>query len=82
MKFVQKAIWFVATIAALVLEMIIRVVILFPFGLFITIMASFFGAKYWIHDNPFLDYCCPWKFGSKNLPIAWAISRWFDPDTF
>lgn len=82
MKGIQKAIWVMATLATLVFEMIIRVIIFFPMGVFSTILASFFGAKSWYHNNRFLDYCCPWKLGSENFPVASAISNWFDPDTF
>lgn len=82
MRFVQKTIWFVATIVAIALEMVLRIVVLFPLGLLATILASFFGAKSWSHNNRFLDYCCPWKLGSENMPIASAISNWFDPETF
>jgi hypothetical protein len=80
MKFVQNFIWVVATIVTIVLEMIVRTIILFPLGLLSTILAAFFGAKSWLHNNRFLDYCCPWKLGSKNLPVSAAVSRWFDPE--
>ena len=82
MKGIQKAIWVMATLATLVFEMIIRVIIFFPMGVFATILASFFGAKSWAHNNRFLDYCCPWKLGSENFPFASAVSNWFDPETF
>lgn len=80
MKFVQKTIWYVATIVALAWEMIIRICIFFPIGLLSTILASFLGLRSWHCNNRFLDYCCPWKLGSKNLPFASAISKWFDPE--
>lgn len=80
MRFVQKTIWFIVTLMAIVLEMIVRSVIFFPIGLILTILASFVGAKQWTHNNPFLDYCCPWKLGSKNLIISSAVSDWFDPE--
>lgn len=82
MRFVQKTIWFIATIVTIALEMVLRIVLFFPTGLMLTILASFFGAKSWAHNNRFLDYCCPWKLGSENMPIASATSNWFDPDTF
>lgn len=82
MKFIQKTIWFVATILTIALEMIIRTFILFPIGLILTILAAFFGAKSWYHNNRFLDYCCPWNLGSENLYLASIISNWFDPETF
>lgn len=80
MKFVQQIIWMVATIVAIVLEMLIRTFVFFPIGVCSTIIASFLGAKSWCYNNRFLDYCCPWKLGSKNLPFASATSKWFDPE--
>jgi hypothetical protein len=80
MKFVQNIIWIVATLVTIVVEMVIRTIILFPLGLLSTILAAFFGAKSWLQNNRFLDYCCPWKLGSKNLPVSAAVSRWFDPE--
>jgi hypothetical protein len=82
MRFVQKTIWFVVTLIAGILEILMRSVIFFPIGLILTIIASFVGAKQWTHNNLFLDYCCPWKLGSKHLPIAGAISNWFDPEMY
>lgn len=80
MKFVQTTIWFVVTLTAIIVEMLIRIVIFFPVGLLLTILASFFGAKRWLHNNRFLDYCSPWKLGSENLPFASATNNWFDPE--
>lgn len=80
MRFVQSTIWFIITLTAIVLEIFIRIVIFFPIGLLLTILASFIGAKKWCHKNRFLDYCCPWKLDSKNLPIAKAINDWFEPE--
>lgn len=82
MRFVQKTIWFAATIVAIAVEMILRIVLFLPLGLLLTILASFFGAKSWAHNNRFLDYCSPWKLGSENMPFASAVSNWFDPETF
>lgn len=80
MKFVQTSIWFVVTLITIVLEISVRTVIFFPIGLVLTILLTFLGAKHWLRKNRFLDYCCPWKLGSKNLPISSSVSKWLDPD--
>lgn len=80
MKFVQTSIWFVVTLLTIVFEMLIRTAVFFPIGLILTTVLTFFGAKSWLQNNRFLDYCCPWKLGSKNLPIAGSVSKWLDPE--
>ena len=79
MEKVETIWWYTITIITLILEFLWRIC-LCPFGIITVLIASTLGNKEWLKDNPFLDYCSPWKLHYIYFPITANVSKWFDPN--